>query len=522
MARKMTTAATAVAPAASNHATARRTAWIVLALVGLRMIAGAITPLTFDEAYYWTWSQALAASYYDHPPMVALVIKLGTIVGGDTQFGVRVISILLALPMSWAIYRTAMMLCRDARIAASATLLLNATLMVAAGTIIVTPDAPLMVASAFVLFFLAKMIDTGKGVWWLAVGVATGCALLSKYTALFFGAQILLWIVITPELRRWLRSPWPYLGGIIALIVFSPVIGWNAEHQWVSFIKQLGRARVEGMTLKYFGEIIPTQFGFATPFVFALGVMGLYLLAKRPGDSSKIGWPAQTLLATSFGVIFLYFCWHSLHARVEANWLGPVYPAFAIAAAIAAHHVGWNARNQRTADVCSRFALPAGVVLLMLLLIQANTGVLTGFRRDTTVRSVGVGWIELAGDIEQLRVQSGASCIIGPDYGTTSWLMFYLPRGTCVLQRNQRIRWGNRPDPDAALLQKPALFVDEIHPGGPTAVLKTIYQRVDKIAELTRKRSGVVMETYEIDRLEDPIGDPLDRSLPPELGGPAN
>ena len=72
----------------------------ILALVGLRLIAAWFTPITFDEAYYWMWSKHLAGGYYDHPPMVAVVIRLGTMIAGDTEFGVRVVSILLALPMS--------------------------------------------------------------------------------------------------------------------------------------------------------------------------------------------------------------------------------------------------------------------------------------------------------------------------------------------------------------------------------------------------------------------------------------
>ena len=81
------------------------TVLIVLALVALRLVAAAFTPITFDEAYYWMWSKNLAGGYYDHPPMVAVVIRLGTLIAGDTEFGVRLVSILLALPMSWAVYR---------------------------------------------------------------------------------------------------------------------------------------------------------------------------------------------------------------------------------------------------------------------------------------------------------------------------------------------------------------------------------------------------------------------------------
>ena len=111
---------------------ARTTALTVVALVLVRLVAAAVTPLTFDEAYYWTWSKHLAGGYYDHPPMVAIVIRLGTMVVGDTELGVRLVSILLALPMSWAVYRSAEILFASQRAAATATIFLNVTLMAAA------------------------------------------------------------------------------------------------------------------------------------------------------------------------------------------------------------------------------------------------------------------------------------------------------------------------------------------------------------------------------------------------------
>ena len=95
----------------------RNTALTILALVALRLVAAAWTPLTFDEAYYWMWSKHLAGGYYDHPPGVALVIRLGTMIAGDTELGVRLVSILLALPMSWAVYRAAAILFGGQRVA---------------------------------------------------------------------------------------------------------------------------------------------------------------------------------------------------------------------------------------------------------------------------------------------------------------------------------------------------------------------------------------------------------------------
>src|SRR3982750_4116011 len=108
---------------------ARNTGLIVLALVALRLVAAAFTPLTFDEAYYWMWSKSLAGGYYDHPPMVAFVIRLGTLIAGDTVLGVRLVSILLALPMTWAVYQAAAVLFGGRRVAATTAILLNVTLM---------------------------------------------------------------------------------------------------------------------------------------------------------------------------------------------------------------------------------------------------------------------------------------------------------------------------------------------------------------------------------------------------------
>src|ERR1700738_2812582 len=489
----------------------RNTAMTISALVALRLAAAAWTPLTFDEAYYWMWSKHLAGGYYDHPPMVAAVIRLGTVIAGDTELGVRLVSILLALPMSWAVFRTASILFGGQRVAATAAILLNVTLMAAVGTLIVTPDAPLLVASSFVLFFLAKVLETGRGVWWFAVGAAVGAALLSKYTALFFGPAILIWLVAVPKLRRWLISPWLYLGGAVALAIFAPVIWWNADHHWVSFIKQIGRARIEDFRPTFIAELIPTQIAFATPLVWILGAMGLYALLMRKAGALA----ARVLINSTFWTIVAYFIWHSLHARVEANWFAPVYPAFAIAAAVAGNLTRWDQRQQRVVDFCLRWAAPTGILMFAILIVQANTGALSGYRRDATVRSVGVGWRELAGEIEAVRARVGATCVLAPDYGTTGWLAFYLPKGSCVVQPTQRIRYVNMPEPDPAQLAGKLLYVAEALSGGP--YLNQEFARVERVAELKRKRGPLTIETYALDLLEDAKGSVLARSPPPEL-----
>jgi 4-amino-4-deoxy-L-arabinose transferase-like glycosyltransferase len=357
------------------------------------------------------------------------------------------------------------------------------------------------------------VLETGQGAWWLAVGVAVGCALLSKYTSLFFGPAILIWVAVVPKQRRWLLSPWPYLGAIVAFAIFAPVIVWNAEHQWLSFLKQIsGRIKVEDFRPGYIAELIPTQVAFATPLVFILGAMGLHALARRQAGAMS----SRVLINAMFWTITTYFVWHSLHARVEADWFAPVYPSLAIAAAVAAHLVRWEPREQRLADFCLRWASPVGIAMFALLIVQANTGWLSGYRRDATVRSVGVGWRELAAGIEAERVRTGATCVLAPDYGTTGWLAFYLPKGDCVLQPTQRIRWVNMPEPDPKLLAGPLLYVDEVRAGGRPDLIEA-FRHVERVAELKRMRGPLTIETYGLDLLEGAKGEVLDRSPPPEL-----
>jgi hypothetical protein len=217
-----------------------------------------------------------------------------------------------------------------------------------------------------------------------------------------------------------------------------------------------------------------------------------------------------------FWTITAYFVWHSLHARVEADWFAPVYPSLAIAAAVAAHLVRWGPREQRLADVCLRWASPLGLVMFVALIVQANTGLLSGYRRDATVRSVGVGWREIAPQIEAVRQRTGATCILAPDYGTTGWLAVYLPRGTCVEQQMQRIRWVNMPEPTAAQLAGPLLYIDEIKPRAQM-ILRGNFAEIREVAEIQRKRGPLVVETYTLSLLIGPKGDVFDRTPPPEL-----
>jgi hypothetical protein len=113
-------------------------------------------------------------------------------------------------------------------------------------------------------------------------------------------------------------------------------------------------------------------------------------------------------------------------------------------------------------------------------------------------------------------VRVGAACILAPDYGTTSWLAFYLPKGACVIHPTQRIRWVNMPEPDPAKLSGKLLWLDEMRPVPQPYVTKT-FAKIERVAEFKRMRGPLVIETYSLDLVEDAKRPVLDNSPPPEL-----
>src|SRR5258706_3282144 len=122
--------------------------------------------------------------------------------------------------------------------------------MIGVESLVAKPDAPEIAAVAWLIFFLAKVAQTGRGAWWIAAGIAGGFALLSKYTAFFLGAGILVWLALLPKERRWFASFWPYLGGRIAFLMFFPVVLWNADHGLGSFSTPFGRMEAGGRHLR--------------------------------------------------------------------------------------------------------------------------------------------------------------------------------------------------------------------------------------------------------------------------------
>ena len=240
----------------------RRAAWLGLyacaasiALLAMQALAAGRLELTFDEAYYTLWSRSLSFGYLDHPPMVALLIRASTSLFGGSEFGVRALSLLVVGAMPALIALIAWRLFDSAEKAALAALMWIAMPLVSIGAVFVTPDAPLVVFWTLGLGALVELWRTGERRWLIALGLALGLALQSKFTATFFAAGVVLALVATPSLRRWLVSPALLAGLAVALAIFAPFVVWNAAHGWATFAKQLGRAGRKRIHALLFGRI---------------------------------------------------------------------------------------------------------------------------------------------------------------------------------------------------------------------------------------------------------------------------
>lgn len=464
----------------------------LLALFALRLIAGALLPLSADEAYYWLWGRHLAAGYFDHPPMVAWLIRAGTQVFGQSEFGVRIGGIVLSFLASALVFDSARTLLGSNKSGLLAALFFNLTLMTTVEMMVATPDAPQVFFAAAFFWALAKIAVTQDGKWWLAAGLAAGLGLLSKYSTLFFGVGALVWLAVCPPMRRWLWSPWPYLGGVLAFLIFSPNLIWNAHHGWATFAFQFGRIEAHQLSAKYIFEFLGSQLVLASPFLLILGLMGL--------GASRRKAPAEALIASLLWPSIAYFLIHALHDRVQGNWPCYLFPVLAVAMV-----APFQSRTNPLAKWSARLAIPVAAVLLIAGYAQALVGVIPFGRKDPLARLLAVGLPEVVQQIGEKKSAAGAGLIVTSDYATTSWLSFYSP--FAVAHVGEDYRW---PDSPVARFTGPALYVAEdrrdLHAG-----LARCFGKIESLGQVDRLRKGVAIAHYRLYRLASPTKQPCGR-----------
>jgi 4-amino-4-deoxy-L-arabinose transferase-like glycosyltransferase len=506
--------------AARTEAGLRRAVWLGLfacagsiALLALQALAAGRLELSFDEAYYTLWSRSLSFGYLDHPPMVALLIRVSTSLFGGSELGVRALSLVVVGAMPALVAFIAWRLFGSAEKAALAALMWIGMPLVSIGAVFVTPDAPLVVFWTLGLAALVELWRTGERRWLIALGLALGLALQSKFTAAFFAAGVALALVATSSLRRWLTSSALLTGLAVALVIFAPFVVWNGAHGWATFAKQLGRAPPNGFAPYYLAEFLVAQIGLMNPLIVVALVPALAAIPWRASISPRSPDEARRILACTIAPAAVYFLLHSLHDRVQGNWLAPLYPAAAILAA------DWVAESRRAAG--SRFAAtiakaalwaaPIGLVVAALTFAEALTGAVPLGPANPLARLEG--FRGLARDLDAEARDEKAAYVLTQGYALTSLMTYYGDPAIPVVQPEQRMRWIFEAQPPESLFTAPGLALGE---SGRhfDLILKMRFRAVEPAGLLQRRQAGGTLEAYELYRVADPYAPVMDPVCP--------
>lgn len=433
----------------------------------LRLVYSGLPELIHEEAYYWNYSRHLALGYLDHPPMVAWIIRGFTAVLGHTELGVRAGAFFSWSLGCWFVFMLTRRIFDDAAAVCAALLFAVLPAYFTFG-FFMTPEAPLFACWAGALYFFYRALIDENANAWLGAGLFLGAGMLSKYTMVLLGCSVFVFMLLDPGSRRWFRRASPYWAAAIALLVFSPVIIWNLQNDWISFAFQ-GPQRVAGK----FEFNLPALLGYAaallTPVGFAaVGVLFFSRSQLLQGDNqndSERSVRSFRLLTITTLLPLSVFGFFSLFLLTKINWTAPLwigalpYLARMMSAGSLANSGRWRAwlspRTWRVTAVVLLLIYGAGLQYLVL-----GFSGLRYPQNDTGM--VALGWKDLAAKVEiaveQVAQETGQRPLVVGMEGDrlSSWLAFY---------RSQAMAGGAAGNTGAAAFDTagPHLFGRESH-----------------------------------------------------------
>jgi 4-amino-4-deoxy-L-arabinose transferase-like glycosyltransferase len=491
----------------------------VVALTIERGIFITTVDLRVDEAYYWTWSKENVISYLDHPPMIAWLIRLSTSVFGDTNFGVRFPGLLAMSLMQLLLGSIVWQLARDLRYVVAVVLMTEASLAYGFGMAKITPDIALIPCELTMLWSLVRLAQSNDHRWWLAAGLFGGLALLGKYTAVLFLPAVAAFVLVPSWRKQQLASVYLWLGLGVALLVFSPVLYWNAVHDWASFRFQLDRpAQVQGVSAKFLLDFVGQQFGLVGILLWPLVLGGTTMLAVRGYRERS---PIPILLSTAVLFPLGLLLWHGLSARIGDSWPLFIWPiAFACAAINlkAIRGLSPQSRSARTGPFLITISIISGIALVataQLYYIYGTANYLKG--NDPIGKEAGFAKVVAAADVARNAI--GAKWFATTDYRIYSLLRWHLRDDTVpIVQVNERRRYigfveptldgsvglyvAAQDDPEAAILAKTSAVLQDV--GGIDLTWRAVAYDTYRFQQLTNWKPT----------LSPPPNDPFERAHP--------
>jgi 4-amino-4-deoxy-L-arabinose transferase-like glycosyltransferase len=296
---------------------------LIVGTLALRLLFAAGVGLGIDESYMVAAGREWQLSYFDHPPIAWwLSWAAARLAGSDIAIMVRLPFIALFALSTALMYRvTASLFDNRAGLAAAAVLNAAPVLGITSATWVL-PDGPLMAALLGAVACLIRALPAqGRAAWgwWLATGICAGLALSSKYSAALTILGAVAFLATEPVSRPWLWRSQPYLAGLAAVIMFLPALIWNAQHGWVSFAFQGGRAAGHFFPLGPAAALAGAAL-YLLPWIW-LPLIGCSVDALRRGPTDRNRWLLLCLAAPPI----LFFTAISLWNHPLPHWAAPGY-----------------------------------------------------------------------------------------------------------------------------------------------------------------------------------------------------
>ena len=475
---------------------------LILAITLSRLIWQLFSPYTLaeDEAHYWEWSRHLDWSYYSKGPGVAWSIFTSTKFLGNTEFAVRLPSLIASTLGAIAILKTARTAYNDQLTTFVSALLWFCVPGLAIASMVMTIDAPYTACWAWATYFATRALIDNKPNAWIGFGCMIALGFIFKYTILLLIPGVLLaGVLIKPNK---LNPKWFILSLLISCIGLLPVLIWNANHDWATFRHLLGHLGLQG------GDTANTITAHEpwTPFwaleyiVLQLAIgAGVLFLAIFAIPNSKKHADTQTANATRtlwlFALpIFAFYFIVSLITQTEGNWALAGFISIIPPAAFAA--IEGVKRNDHPVKFAWGASIFLGVFSLLLFPTaswaskRAFVGQYIPIARLTGMREHAAAAQEV---LDQLQSQTGQHpLILTEHYGRASQLAFYLkghPTTYCISalvggRKTQYDMWTatdlSNPTTLAPLQHRPALLM-----GGRIDQWTPAFDQVKDIGQLT-------------------------------------
>lgn len=284
------------------------------------------TDLFVDEAQYWLWSQNFDFGYYSKPPMIAWVIRAMTEIGGSTSiFWIRLCGPLIHMATALVLMKIAKrFISRDIEGWTGVTYI---TLPgVALSSVFFSTDVVLLFFLAVALLAYFGLTRQRSVAMALLMGVAFGCAFLSKYAILFVVPGGLIALILLPMARIAWRDF--FISAVAAIVVAVPNLWWNATHDATTIRHTTSIAHWSAMSfnVRHGLEFFAAQFGVVGPIVFFAMLWAVYRVIKGRGNSID-----KLLIWLSVPVVLL-ITFQALIAKAYANWAVTAYIAGTILA----------------------------------------------------------------------------------------------------------------------------------------------------------------------------------------------